>query len=78
MNMISDFSTGSSQKESEPIEKRAEKVIEKITQQEKEIVPLLKKEQKRRRRNRKFLISAILIVCVLAFSATLYVNYNSQ
>ena len=46
MNMISDFSTGSSQKESEPIEKRAEKVIEKITQQEKEIVPLLKKEQK--------------------------------
>jgi len=76
MNMISDFSTGSSQKESEPIEKRAEKVIEKITQQEKEIVPLLKKEQKRRRRNRKFLISAILIVCVLAFSATLYVNYN--
>ena len=45
MNMISDFSTGSSQKESEPIEKRAEKVIEKITQQEKEIVPLLKKEQ---------------------------------
>lgn len=77
MNMISDFSTGSSQKESEPIEKRAEKVIGKITQQEKEIVPLLKKEQKRRRRNRKFLILAILIVCALAFSATLYVNYNS-
>ena len=34
MNMISDFSTGSSQKESEPIEKRAEKVIEKITWEE--------------------------------------------